>query len=205
MVHKILRALIILLAGIIIGIGFFRWKLAQRSAPYHSTVGSTQIPGASINEFKFTDQSRNKVGLQDLKGSYWIADFIFTRCQGPCPLLTATMSRLQKEFHHRSDLKYVSFTVDPEYDTPQVLSSYADTFGAEKNKWFFLSGPKEEVYDLIKKGFQVAVGHEHNDPIQVVHSLSFILMGKKGEILGRYNTTEPEELAQLKKDIAALP
>jgi hypothetical protein len=111
----------------------------------------------------------------------------------------------QMERENKKDLRFVSFTVDPEFDTPEVLSKYADMFGADKKRWYFLSGPKEKVYQLIQEGFQLAVGPDEKDPIQVVHSLSFVLIGKKGEVLGHFNTNEPDMLTNLREQLKELP
>lgn len=204
---KVMRTLTIFLAGVIVGLLGLRWALSKRTMETPAAIISPKVEyhPRQVRDFSFVDRSGKKIGLADLKGQYWIADFIFTRCMGPCPVLTGTMAKLQNEFKDRSDLKFVSFTVDPEYDTPSVLSKYADMFGADKNRWYFLSGDKAKLYELIIDGFQLAVGPDEKDSIQVVHSLSFVLIGKQGEILGRYNTNEPEILAELRQRLRDLP
>lgn len=208
--QKILRSLIIFLAGIILGLAMFRWMIAHRGQSAAPILLPAEAPpavttnGHVIADFAFTERNGKTIRRADLLGSYWIADFFFTRCQGPCPLLTSMMGKLQREFPERTDLKFVSFTVDPDYDTPPVLSKYADTYGASKTRWYFLTGKKEAIYRLIQSSFQLAVASDESDPMQVVHSLSFVLVGKKGEILGRFNANDPEQLAELRKSLKAL-
>lgn len=205
--QKYLRVAVIFLAGVTVGLATFRWILSRRTIETPAAIISPTVEyhPRKLSEFTFLDRTGKKIGSTELKGQYWIADFFFTRCMGPCPLLTHTMAKLHTEFKDRPDLKFVSFTVDPEYDTPKVLNTYAELYGADKNRWYFLRGDKTIVYKLITDGFQLAVGPDETDPIQVVHSLSFVLIGKQGEILGRYNTNEPEMLAELRQRLRDLP
>ena len=83
-----------------------------------------------------------------LLGRPWVAGFVFTRCSGPCPKITGTMRRLQDELSG-VDARLVSFSVDPEWDTPDVLRAYADAVGADRERWWFLTGDRSAIYALI--------------------------------------------------------
>ena len=90
-----------------------------------------------------------------------MADFIFTTCPGPCPIISANMAKLQPKLAGDNRVKLVSFTVDPQDDTPAVLSAYADHLGADPQSWWFLTGPQKQVYDVIQNGFLRSVQDNH--------------------------------------------
>ena len=131
------------------------------------------------------------MGLDDLKGSVWIADFIFTRCPGPCPLMSSRMAKLQETFREEASLKLVSITVDPEYDTSQVLSEYANLFQAREGRWFFLTGEKSRIHELAQSGFLVGGVQD-----VTVHSTRFILVDRKGRVRGYYDSQDDEDIAE---------
>ncbi|OGW84582.1 MAG: hypothetical protein A3C35_05205 [Omnitrophica bacterium RIFCSPHIGHO2_02_FULL_46_11] len=165
--------------------------LAQDAVPHHNTVP----------DFNLTDQNGKEIKLADLKGKVWVADFIFTRCQGRCPLLSWQMAAFQEEFTP-SNIKLVSFSVDPEYDTPQVLSEYAARFKAQDGKWFFLTGPKTAVWNLIIDGFSLGVDQATPEDLaqgaeSVMHSSRFVLVGKEGNIQGYYDGTDSAQVQAL--------
>ena len=102
-----------------------------------------------VGDFRLTERSGRTVAVADLQGKIWIASFVFTRCPGPCPQVTGTMARLQSELGDRADkdgVLLVSFTVDPDRDQLDDLRKYAHQYGADEDRWLFLTGPKEVVY-----------------------------------------------------------
>ena len=155
-------------------------------------------------DFTFTERSGKEVKLQDLKGQVWIADFIFTRCQGMCPLLTGRMALLQEKLKDEK-IKLVSFSVDPEYDTPKVLSEYASRFKAEEGKWLFLTGEKRMMWEMMSGGFHLGVEQATPEDLQagaepIMHSNRFVLVDQEGSIRGYYDSSEPQKMEQLVKD-----
>src|SRR5947208_7031811 len=112
-----------------------------------------------VPAFELTERSGHTVSDATLRGKVWIASFVFTRCTGPCPQVSRTMERLQKELNlaRRDDLRLVTFTVDPERDQPRELQDYAHHFQADPDKWLFLTGKKEEMHRLLREGFKVGV------------------------------------------------
>src|SRR5262249_54505811 len=104
-----------------------------------------------------TERSGKTVTDADLMGKVWIAGFIFTRCSGPCPHVSATMARLHKELPVRDDLRLVTFTVDPEYDTPARLKEYAKNFTTDTDRWLFLTGAEKDIHALLRTRFKQAV------------------------------------------------
>ena len=113
-----------------------------------------------VPAFTLTDQLGRSVSNRDLLGAPWVANFVFTRCPTVCPLLTAKFKALQAKVA-LPDVQYVSFSVDPQHDTPEVLAAYAEKYGADPAHWRFLTGPLADVERTIVKGFKVHMG----DPV----------------------------------------
>ena len=163
----------------------------------------------SIPDFTLTERSGRTLRRSDLLGRVWIADFIFTRCAGPCPLMSGRMLRLQDGFRSEPGIRFVSFSVDPEYDRPEVLSRYAEHYQADPDRWLFLTGDKEAIYDLSQKWFHLGVREipaaERQDPAQWVgHSTKFVLVDRKGIIRGYYDGQEDASLDRLFEDARIL-
>jgi len=156
--------------------------------------------------FSLVDHRGQAFGLSELAGAPWIADFIFTRCAGACPVMTARMARLQSQLPARTRL--VSLTVDPEHDTVEVLARYAATFDAGPG-WIFATGPREALYALSVDGFKLearAVPAEEqkagagDGPF--LHSSKMALVDGRGRVRGYYDSTDPAALARLVDDTA---
>src|SRR5713226_1613387 len=118
---------------------------------------STEEDFGPVADFSLQERSGQTVRGSDLAGKVWVAAFIFTRCAGPCSQVSGTMARLQNDLAGHEGVVQVSFTVDPEYDTPKVLHDYADRFGADPERWLFLTGPRDQLYSLVRKSFHLGV------------------------------------------------
>src|SRR5256885_7300127 len=112
----------------------------------------------TVPEFVFVNQDGKNFDSAQLRGKIWIADFIYTTCPGPCPMISSRMSELQKPLG-KTDVHLVSFSVDPEKDTPDVLHRYAEKLQAEPDRWDFLTGPKSAIYKLSHNGFKPAISN----------------------------------------------
>ncbi len=155
-----------------------------------------------VPDFSLTNQNGQTVGLRDLQGRVWVADFIFTNCAGTCPMMTGTMRKLQDALPE--EVRLVSFTVDPERDTTQVLAQYAKDHGAGE-RWFFLTGDKDALSDLSIKGFKLALDVANGTEVEpITHSTRLVLIDRKGQIRGYYGGTEEEELERLSADVKKL-
>ena len=135
-------------------------------------------------------------GRKDMLGSVWVVDFIFTRCGGPCPVLSAGMAKLSKELP--PEIRLLTVTVDPEGDTPAVLRDYAAAFGARFPRWVFLRGTAEETYRLLYAGFKqpMSIDAKAPPPERVTHSTRFVLVDRHGGIRGFYDgLSEPDNAA----------
>jgi protein SCO1 len=154
----------------------------------------------NVPEFQLTNQDGNNFGSADLRGKIWIADFIYSTCPGPCPMISSRMSELQKPLE-KTDVHLVSFTVDPAKDTPEVLRTYAERLQAEPGRWDFLTGAQSTIYNLSRNGFKLAVGEEKGVPI---HSTRMILVDRYGAIRGYYDAAEPDAVTKLVADTTHL-
>jgi cytochrome oxidase Cu insertion factor (SCO1/SenC/PrrC family) len=121
-----------------------------------------------VPDFALIERSGQPVTRADLLGKVWIASFIFTRCVEECPLVSNHMARLQDVFAAEPDVRLVSITVDPAYDTPEVLTRYAQSFAAQPQRWLFLTGDKATIYRLVREGFRLGL----MDPQESVQSFA---------------------------------
>jgi protein SCO1 len=160
-----------------------------------------------IGDFSLTERSGTTVTKQDLLGKPWIVGFVFTRCAGPCPRVTGQMRKLQDQLKDE-EFRLVTMTVDPDYDTPEVLTRYADLFGADETKWLFVTGEKETMYRYIEEHFRMPVeetqGEERKPGFEVIHTTNLLLVDSKGVVRGKYNAVDPEEMEKLKRELKAL-
>lgn len=159
-------------------------------------------PIGEIPTFRFTTQEGKPLTKEDLLGKVWVADFVFTRCNGPCPLMTSRMAELAKGIAKAKDVRLVSISVDPEHDTPAVLGEYAGRMMADPSKWIFLTGPKPEIDTFARKGmFQVLAYDGNGVP---THSTRFLVIDREGRIRKTRNLDEPELVQKLFMDIGDL-
>ena len=198
----------VLSLGIILGT-FFWLKLAPR--PGLTGWGVKPLEGLSrygaVPEFSLVERSGKAITLANLRGTIWIADFIYTTCTDTCPLQTAEMGKLQEEWNDKPGLKLVSFSVDPEKDTVEVLSRYADRYKADSQRWLFLTGAREEIARLVQEGFKlsaVPVVNAGSSESVIMHSPRFVLIDRKAQIRGYYDSRDQQALERLKKDVAIL-
>ena len=161
--------------------------------------GLEKIP-AYVKEFSFTDRTGKTITNEDLKGKPFVCDFIFTRCLDTCPIITKKMRELADELEGKG-IQFVSFTVDPKHDTVEVLDQYAQTRDADRDYWYFLTGNRSELYELIRSSFLVAVVENFNSVqgYEFAHSERFFHVDETGKILGSYYAIDNEQFLALKK------
>jgi len=157
----------------------------------------------SVPDFKLIDAQGKPIALADLKGKVWVADFIFTHCAGPCPRMSTRMSDLQRFIAGAKTVALVSFSVDPERDTPKVLTEYGKQYGARPDVWRFVTGDEKSVHELARKGFKLAVEPE-KEAAPITHSTMFALVDREGNIRGYFDGDDPEAFARLKSALQRL-
>jgi cytochrome oxidase Cu insertion factor (SCO1/SenC/PrrC family) len=167
--------------------GFLANALRARKQPDPVPAVDTKL--APVPPFKLTERGGRTVTNDDLKGKVWVASFVFTRCTGPCPAVAATLARLQGELADVPELRLVTFTIDPDRDTPDELKKYADHFRADKDRWLFLTGPEKEIHALANDGFLLlAKRHADGKPGEEFdHSSRIVLVDKAGVIRNYFN------------------
>jgi cytochrome oxidase Cu insertion factor (SCO1/SenC/PrrC family) len=193
------------------------WKITLLAIPLVTLVLLLWMQRAQVNAlrqrniqsygtvpiFQLTNQDGQSFGSVQLRGKIWIADFIYTTCPGPCPMISSRMSELQKPLE-KTDVHLVSFTVDPAKDTPAVLRQYAEKLNAQPGRWDFLTGPQPIIYELSRDGFKLAVSDGRDDAGLPVHSTRMILVDRHGDIRGYYNAAEADGLTKLVADTTHL-
>ena len=172
-------------------------QLVKNASP--SVTQSTEPDYGTVPSFELFDQLGNTFTKDELLGDVWVVDFGFTTCAGPCPIMTAQFSELQDRFSDQEDFRLLSISVNPEYDTPEVLKRYGDDYGADHSRWTFLTGDREKIRSLAWEGFHVG---KEEDPI--FHSTYFILVDKEGKIRGYYISSEKNEIERLWTDTELL-
>jgi protein SCO1/2 len=159
-----------------------------------ANLGKTLPVLGQVAEFALTNQNGKAVSLADLRGHAWVADIIFTRCAGPCPKMTRQMKEIQDALPAGSTARLVSLTTDPDFDTPTVFKAYAERFGADPNRWSFLTGTKKQIEALAIDSLKLtaiekkASDRENADDL-FIHSTIFVVVDKQGRLRGVYETT----------------
>ena len=156
-----------------------------------STSGSRPEPTPTdldypVGAFSLTERSGKTVTDQDLRGHVWVASFIFTRCNGPCPQVTSTVARLQSELKDLPDVRFVTFTVDPKRDDLSSLRAYAENRKADPTRWLFLTGDEATIHKLMKEQFKQAIERKSGPDVkpgdEFGHSTRLVLIDKKNVI-----------------------
>ena len=153
----------------------------------------------TVPRFTMTDSDGHTFDSTALKGKVWIADFIYTNCPGPCPRMTSQMHKVQEQVKGEDDVRLVSFSVDPQRDTPAALNDYAHHFGGPTPDWVFLTGAPETVHLIAYNVFHTGDVIGNMD-----HSTKFVLVDKRGTIRGYYSSLEAEGIQSMLRDVAAL-
>jgi cytochrome oxidase Cu insertion factor (SCO1/SenC/PrrC family) len=190
---------VLLLFPIVIAAGLIWLRQFEANALARRSLGSF----GSVPSFQLTNQDGHAFGSAQLAGKIWIADFVFTSCRGPCPIISTRMSELQKPLRD-TDVHLVSFTVDPDKDTSDVLRNYADKLHAQPGRWDFLTGSKSALYDISRTGFKLAVAESGDEPGVPVHSTRIVLVDRKGTIRGYYDALAPDGVNKILADASHL-
>jgi protein SCO1 len=174
-----------------------------------SACGQNGIKNAKnwpIEDFSYTDQNGKPFGLKDLEGKVWIANFIFTNCDDVCLPMTSNMKKLQDLTKEEGieNIQFVSFSVDPSVDSPDVLQEFGSNFNADFTNWHFLTGyEQQEIEDLAEQSFKLIVRKPKSGD-QVIHGTDFFLVDGEGMIKQYYDGLADIPLDQMVKDIKSL-
>lgn len=160
----------------------------------------------TVADFSFTNQDEENVSRDDLAGEWWVADFIFTNCETVCIPMTSNMVGLQNDLEEKDiPMQIVSFSVDPDYDSPDVLKEYANEYDANLDNWDFLTGYDfETIRKLSIKSFRAPLKEPAYGSDQVTHDVRFFLVDPEGNIVKGYKGIEKETINTLLDDIITL-
>jgi protein SCO1 len=199
-----------------VSIFFVGWTWRHRSdakaSPFSGTTQTIDLD-RPVADFTLTDQLGREVTNQDLLGKVCIVDFIFTRCGGTCPQLSANMARLQKKLANAQDVRFVSISVNPTFDTPVILKKYAERFGADSKRWLFLTGDEDKIRTLCRTSFMSAM--ERNPAAApsdlVTHTSKVFVLDRSGHIRAMFdgrqfddNLKPMDEVPQIQKKVEEL-
>jgi protein SCO1/2 len=200
---------------------FGRWARGDQDQGVLETLGMY----GEVPDFALAERSGRTITRADLLSLVWLANFIYTQCAETCPLQSAVVARLQAEFAGARDLRFVSITVDPERDTVAVLARYAERYGADPLRWWFLTGDKRAIYRLAKEGFRLGVV-DADDPAPsarlhrwlapapafathgsrglVMHSSRLVLVDRQARIRAYHLPNDERSLGRLRRNLNAL-
>lgn len=192
------------LVGLALAAGLLLWAALRGKAAPEPLPRYQQLPA-----FKLRDAGDRAFDSASLAGKVWVASFVFTSCQNTCPMLTAQMRRLAKSLPPGPGYALVSFSVDPDKDSPRALAEYARLSGAQDTRWAFLTGKKAELKSLIEGGFKLAAepGEMSSDARgkpDILHSSKLVLLDRRGFVRGYYDGLLSESVATLRQDAQRL-
>lgn len=168
------------------------------------TVSGSDTVYHTTRPFFFTNQYNESVTENTTRHKIYVADFFFATCQTICPEMSSQLVHVQDAFKNDSSVLILSHTVNPMHDTVEVLKGYADSYGAVKGKWHFLTGNKKEIYDLAKDSYLLNAFEDDGTPEGFLHSELLILVDTYGRIRGSYDGTDPVAVQKLIADIKLL-
>lgn len=174
-----------------------------------SACGQSGIKDAlnwELADFTYTNQENKEFGLKDLEGKVWVADFIFTNCEDVCMPMTANMKKLQQlaEEEGIENIEFVSFSVDPKVDTPEVLKDYGSQYSADFSNWHFLTGyEQEEIEKYAMDNFKTIVKKPQTGD-QVIHGTDFYLVDQEGNVMKYYTGLAEIPFDEIIRDIKVL-
>lgn len=179
----------------------------------------------AVPPFALTERSGRRVTLDDLRGSVWVVDFIYTECTESCPTQSLQFAQLQRDFATEPRLRLVSVTVDPAHDTQAVLARYAERYGAG-DRWWFLTGDKRAIYCLARDGFRLGVVDSraaapvdcgglswltpgaawasHGSQGLIMHSARIVLVDREGQIRAYHLATDGDSVTALRANLETL-
>ncbi len=174
----------------------------------------TLVKIAEVPKFEFINQDGVLISNSFYEDKVWVVEFFFTTCPTICPRMNENMVKIQNEFYGNLDFGIASFSINPKFDTPEILKAYAKNHGATLKTWNFLTGDQEKIYKLANTGFTLFAGENSNAEGGFEHSGMFALIDKEGNIRSRldefgnpiafYEGLEPAGVKMLKEDIAIL-
>lgn len=158
----------------------------------------------TIRDFSFVNQYNDTISDKTINNKIYVADFFFATCQSICPQMSSQLVHVQKAFEKDNNVLILSHTVNPMHDTVEVLNGYAQSYGAIKNKWHFLTGDKKAIYDMARFSYLINALEDDGSPEGFLHSELFLLIDTQKRIRGMYDGTDSVAVAKLIADLKVL-
>jgi len=180
--------------------------LGEREPVEKQVDGKTVIDTVyqTIPSFSYVNQDSSIFTDQQLSGKVYVADFFFTSCNTICPIMHRNMLGLYNDFKDEKQLAFVSYSIDAKYDQPSRLKTYATKLGVNDDRWQFLHGSADSIYNVSAKSYMVAAYPDKADPQGLVHQGWFILVDKQKRMRGAYDGTKEDQVKKLAEDIKIL-
>lgn len=171
--------------------------------------GQREVKGAdtvyhTIGNFRFVDQDSTIITNETFKDKIYVTDFFFTSCRTICPIMKTQMLRVYDVVKNDPEVMILSHTIDPEYDTVQLLHDFADRLGVKSDKWHFVTGEQDSIYSIAEKSYFATAMEDATEPDGFIHSGAFLLIDKERRIRGKYDGTVEEDVNRLLEDIRKL-
>ncbi len=201
--------LIVVLLAIVVGCKTTTTETQKVVLP---VIGEKKLAGTdgkdtiyhTVQPFSFVNQFNDTITEKTVKNKIYVADFFFATCQSICPKMSSQLVHVQNAFKNDDDVLILSHSVNPLHDTVAVLNGYAQSYGALKHKWHFLTGNKKAIYDMARYSYLVNALEEDGTPEGFLHSELFILVDEKKQIRGMYDGTDSVTVAKMISDIQLL-
>jgi protein SCO1/2 len=172
--------------------------LGERNVEGNDTVYHT------IADFRFLDQDSAVITGNTFKNKIYVADFFFTSCRTICPIMKTQMLRVYDSIENDPEVLLLSHTIDPEYDTVGRLHDFAERLGVKSDKWHFVTGPKDSIYNIAQTSYFATAMQDNAEPDGFIHSGAFLLIDKQKRIRGKYDGTKEDDVNRLLRDIEKL-
>jgi protein SCO1/2 len=169
--------------------------------------GEVKLPVLSyVKPFSFTDQEGKLITEKDIAGRVYVAEYFFTTCKGICPKMNTNVRKVFLEYEKEPDFRILSHTVDPETDSVARMKKYADSLGADPQKWWFLTGQKDSLYRMARGSYLLddPKNNAVNINEQFIHTQFLALVDKSGRVRKIYDGLKKDEIDELEKDIKSL-
>ena len=158
----------------------------------------------TIPPFSYLNQDSVVITDKDFDNKIYIADFFFTSCNSICPLMHRNMLEVYEQYKNNPHVKILSHSIDIKYDLPSRLKSYATKLGVESDKWAFVHGSRDSIFNIAAKSYLVAAYEDNADPQGLVHQGWFVLVDTKKQLRGAYDGTNKEQVRQMMIDMEKL-
>jgi protein SCO1/2 len=157
-----------------------------------------------IPAFQFTNQYGKITDEHSVKGKIYVAEFFFTTCQSICPIMNSNLDRVYGKFKNNNNFLILSHTVDPDHDSTEVLKAYSDMHEVKDEKWLFLTGPKEKLYEIARKGYLLDASEGNGGEEDFVHTQIFALVDQNRHIRGFYDGTDSLDVDRMIREVEIL-